>query len=242
MSGSPPGGSRSPPGRRRGTPGRASRRRRGRRPAFDGQQGGTDLGHGAAGVLDEEPQDLRVGHEASGFAGEERAAAHADAPPSRRLAFGSVVELALGIKGASLVLKGPGAVASRPGPACGDGSGEVRARPDGGLRWPELRPRPARKPTDARAMSVPFTRGSGGRQGARAVNARSADLGGLGSVLVGLVLGVASGAVGRRFESCRGHHPLQHPNLWLLVAGPTIRLGSRHAKVRRGGYRKPEPS
>jgi hypothetical protein len=30
----------------------------------------------------------------------------------------------------------------------------------------------------------------------------------------------------------------QHTNLSLLVAGLTIRLSSRHAKVRRGGYRK----
>ncbi len=30
----------------------------------------------------------------------------------------------------------------------------------------------------------------------------------------------------------------QHPNLSLLVAGPTIRLSTRHAKIRRGGYWK----
>ncbi len=51
-----------------------------------------------------------------------------------------------------------------------------------------------------RAMSVPFTRGSGGRQGARAVNTKRADLGDLPSVLVGLVLGVALQARGRVFD------------------------------------------
>jgi len=34
------------------------------------------------------------------------------------------------------------------------------------------------------------------------------------------------------------HWSLQHPNLWLLIAGPTIRLAPRHAKVRRDGYRR----
>jgi hypothetical protein len=34
------------------------------------------------------------------------------------------------------------------------------------------------------------------------------------------------------------HRSLQHPNLWLLIAGPTIRLSPRHAKVRRDGYRR----
>src|SRR6266498_5429968 len=48
----------------------------------------------------------------------------------------------------------------------------------------------------------------------------------------------ASGAVGRRFESCRGHQSVQHPNLYLLVAGPRIRLRPKHTKVRREGYRK----
>src|SRR6266516_1579325 len=42
-----------------------------------------------------------------------------------------------------------------------------------------------------RAISVPCTRGSDGRQGARAVNAKRGDLGDLGSVLVGSGLGVA---------------------------------------------------
>lgn len=46
----------------------------------------------------------------------------------------------------------------------------------------------------SRAMSVPFTRGLGGRQGARAVNAKRADLGDRLSVLVRAILGVALGA------------------------------------------------
>src|SRR6266508_6883216 len=73
-------------------------------------------------------------------------------------------------------------------------------------------------------MNVPFTTGLGGRQGAQACSSDRADLGDDPSALVVVVLETASGAVGRRFESCRGHHPLQHPNLWLLIAGPTIRL------------------
>jgi hypothetical protein len=36
----------------------------------------------------------------------------------------------------------------------------------------------------------------------------------------------------------KGHQSIQHPNLYLLVAGPGIRLRPRHAKVRREGYRK----
>jgi hypothetical protein len=66
--------------------------------------------------------------------------------------------------------------------------------------------RPARKPGHGRAMSVPFTRGLGGRQGARAVNSERADLGDLPSVLVGLALGVALQAGGQGFESPQLHH------------------------------------
>jgi hypothetical protein len=42
----------------------------------------------------------------------------------------------------------------------------------------------------------------------------------------------------RGSESRRLHQPIQHPNLYLLVAGPRIRLRLKHAKVRREGYRK----
>jgi hypothetical protein len=49
----------------------------------------------------------------------------------------------------------------------------------------------ARELLTVRAMSVPFARGLGGRQGARAVNSERADLDDLPSALVGLVLGVA---------------------------------------------------
>jgi hypothetical protein len=44
--------------------------------------------------------------------------------------------------------------------------------------------------------------------------------------------------LGVRIVERWAHRPLQHPNLWLLIAGPTIRLGPRHAKVRRDGYRR----
>jgi hypothetical protein len=53
---------------------------------------------------------------------------------------------------------------------------------------------------------MPFTRGLGGRQGARAVNVERADLGDLPSGLVRLVLGVALQAEGRGFESRQLHH------------------------------------
>jgi hypothetical protein len=54
-----------------------------------------------------------------------------------------------------------------------------------------------------RAMSVPFARGSGGRQRARTVNVKRADLANLASALVRLLLGVALGAGGRGFKSRR---------------------------------------
>jgi site-specific DNA recombinase len=39
-----------------------------------------------------------------------------------------------------------------------------------------------------------------------------------------------------RTLSSQEHRSGQHPNLWLLIAGPTIRLSPRHTKVRRDGY------
>jgi hypothetical protein len=57
----------------------------------------------------------------------------------------------------------------------------------------------ARELLTVRAMSVPFARGLGGRQGARAVNSERADLDDLPSALVGLVLGVALQAESRRW-------------------------------------------
>jgi len=56
-----------------------------------------------------------------------------------------------------------------------------------------------------RAMSVPFARGLGGRQGARAVNSERADLGDRVSLLVGVAVGVALQAGDRGFEP---HQPL----------------------------------
>jgi hypothetical protein len=109
--------------------------------AFDGQQRGADLGrHDAAGVLDEQSTHLGVADEVSGLAGEERAAAHRDAPPSGRSTFARVVELALGIKGASLVLKGPGAVASRPGPTYGMDRGRFEPGRTAGYGGPSCGP------------------------------------------------------------------------------------------------------
>src|SRR6266511_2729332 len=43
---------------------------------------------------------------------------------------------------------------------------------------------------------------------------------------------------GVRIVASRVHQSVQHPNLYLLVAGPRIRLRPLHAKVRREGYRR----
>ena len=49
---------------------------------------------------------------------------------------------------------------------------------------------------------------------------------------------VAVCAVQRRFEHSEVVPTSQHTNLPPLVEGPAVRLASRHAKVRRDGYRK----
>ena len=84
-----------------------------------------------------------------------------------------------------------------------------------------------------RAMSVPFVKGLGGRQGARAVNAERADLGDRLSVLVVGLVGVALQAESRPSEQSR---PLWG-RLWL---GPYAAL-SGHVTEMSEIVGKPSP-
>ncbi|SRR6266704_5337069 len=112
-----------------------------------------------SGISEQQPQDLGVGDEASGLAGQQRAAAaHLDAPPSWNVETAGVVELPLGIKAGSLVLTGAG-MWQRVRPTNGTGSGWVQTRPGGGPRWFELQPPAGTGPASSWSLLGPRTSG-----------------------------------------------------------------------------------